>query len=659
MPTTGHSAHLFARAGWMLRRLRLMSPGEVVLRLGRSLRNSVWRIIPPGAGAPGTPVTITWLGDLNEPAQVEACLREQFHWDESAAVDYLGHRFSFFRLDRADFGPVIKWNHDYLNGITPPLGFGPRMDYRNASLCGDIKYVWEHNRHHHLVELAKAYYLTGKQEYADEVRKQIESWIDQCPYLRGVHWSSSLESAVRIINWCFAFHLLAARGSGYLERNADFVDRWSRSVHQHLFFISHYFSRHSSANNHLIGEACGLFVGALCFAFKERARWLRVSTRILEQEALRQVWPDGVDKEQAISYQAFVFDFLLIAALLGRQNGRDFSVQYWERLERMAEFVSALIDDEGGVPQIGDEDDGYVVVLSREQDFRLFRSLLATAAVLFQRGDFARAAVRYDEKSFWLLGPCDFRALCDRDQGRASAVSFPYGGYHLIRGQEGTMIVDCGPLGYLSLAAHGHADALSILLAYKGRWFLVDPGTYAYHTQHEWRDYFRGTAAHNTVRVDGVDQSVIGGNFMWLRKAGCHLIRQDERSVTGWHDGYVRLSHPVRHEREAVFDAVSRSYTVVDRIKGEGDHSLELFFHLSPECTLKEEEGTYVLANGPATVILRPDRRLLDRTVLHGSLSPRGGWYSPGYDRKTPSTTLRLAMTAGGWTELVTTLSLR
>ncbi len=407
------------------------------------------------------------------------------------------------------------------------------MDYRDSALCGDIKYVWEHNRHHHLVELAKAYYLTGKQEYADEVRAQVESWIEQCPYLQGVHWSSSLESAIRVINWCFAYRFLAARQGGYLERHSEFVTRWSRSIHQHLVFISRYFSRYSSANNHLIGEACGLFVGALCFSCRESPRWLRTSRQILEEEALRQVWPDGVSKEQAISYHSFVFDFLLIAGLLGRRNGQEFSAQYWERLERMAEFVSSVIDRKGDVPQIGDEDDGFVVVLSHEADFKLFRSLLATAAVLFRRGDFARAAVHFDEKSFWLLGFQDFQALCDQNQGRTATISFPFGGYYLLKGGEGTMIVDCGPLGYLSLAAHGHADALSIQLAYKDRWLLVDPGTYAYHTQREWRDYFRGTAAHNTVRVDGVDQSVIGGNFMWLSKAESHLVRQDARQIVG------------------------------------------------------------------------------------------------------------------------------
>src|SRR5512140_2200004 len=140
MPITEHISSPFTRAGWMWRRFRLMSPGEVVFRLGRSLRNRAWRSSPPVAGVPGAPAPVVWLVDLEKPEEVREYVRTRFQWDESAARDYFAHRFSFFRLDHADFGKEINWNHDYLNGINPPLGFGPAMDYRNAALCGDIKY---------------------------------------------------------------------------------------------------------------------------------------------------------------------------------------------------------------------------------------------------------------------------------------------------------------------------------------------------------------------------------------------------------------------------------------------------------------------------------------------------------------------------------------
>ena len=98
------------------------------------------------------------------------------------------------------------------------------------------------------------------------------------------------------------------------------------------------------------------------------------------------------------------------------------------------------------------------------------------------------------------------------------------GGYIVMGGEGCHLVFDAGPLGYLGIAAHGHADALSFCLAIDDAWWLVDPGTYAYHSAPEWRSYFRGTSAHNTIRVNGNDQSQMGGAFMWLRKAHATVL---------------------------------------------------------------------------------------------------------------------------------------
>jgi hypothetical protein len=158
-------------------------------------------------------------------------------------------------------------------------------------------------------------------------------------------------------------------------------------------------------------------------------------------------------------------------------------------------------------------------------------------------------------------------------------------------------VADAGALGYLSIAAHGHADALASILSVGGKEFLVDPGTYAYHTQSRWRHYFRGTAAHNTVRVDGVDQSQSGGHFMWLRRAtaGCSLWRPSaERDVfEGWHDGYARLPDPVMHRRLITLEKRSHRVVVEDTLRMLGTHDVELFFHFSEECRVDAVAGGY------------------------------------------------------------------
>jgi hypothetical protein len=67
-------------------------------------------------------------------------------------------------------------------------------------------------------------------------------------------------------------------------------------------------------------------------------------------------------------------------------------------------------------------------------------------------------------------------------------------------------IVDAGPFGALH-SGHSHSDTLSIVLRSGGEEILIDPGTYTYTGEPEWRDWFRGASAHNTIRIDGRDQA--------------------------------------------------------------------------------------------------------------------------------------------------------
>jgi hypothetical protein len=391
----------------------------------------------------------------------------------------------------------------------------------------------------------------------------------------------------------------------------------------------------------LIGEACGLFVGSVAFNFPESARWQRTSRRILEKEIRLQIWDDGVNKEQAIHYQVFVFDLFLVAGLLARRNGADFSATYWEVLERMAEFVLALIDGEGRVPAIGDDDEAHVLVLSAADQGTPYQSLLGTAAALFGRADFRSGSAGFDEQAFWLLGAKGRETFENAQKNASPKNAFPFGGYYILRSQESWMLFDCGPLGYLSLAAHGHADALAILsLRYRGKEFLVDPGTYAYHTRRPWRDHFRGTSAHNTLRIDGVDQSVITGNFMWGQKAQAQLLEHGPDRVRGSHNGYTRLSVPLTHVREITFPEGSKQYTVTDILTGGTGHYAELFFHFSPECDVTREMGGVVAERDGIRISVIPDPRADTIELVQGVEDPIGGWYSPGYDRKVPASTL-------------------
>jgi uncharacterized heparinase superfamily protein len=132
------------------------------------------------------------------------------------------------------------------------------------------------------------------------------------------------------------------------------------------------------------------------------------------------------------------------------------------------------------------------------------------------------------------------------------------------------LVFDHGPLGYLSIAAHGHADALAIWLSIGGEPVLIDAGTYRYHGAGAIRDRLRGTAAHNTLTVAGADQSEIAGPFNWSRKANCQVVSKTDApwSVEAEHDGYLSRFGCIHRRR--VETAGRGKFTVTDRLIGTG-----------------------------------------------------------------------------------------
>ena len=639
-----------SRIHWTLSRLKAMSPSEVGFRVGRKIRGTVERA---GIGLARPPVPAghcgrAWLPSLPRKFTVEPYRR--------AADRILDGYFDVFSLRGAQLGFPPRWNVDPRTKIEAPLVFGKELDYRDPALVGDVKYLWEPNRHLELVTLAQAWHLTGEEHYALGCRTLLDSWFSQCPYPRGINWCVSLEHAVRLVNWSFAWFLLGGDEAPIFagEEGHAFRARWLESIYQHCHFIPRHWSRHSSANNHLLGEATGLFVGALTWPlWAESAQWLRQARVELEREALAQTYADGVNKEQAIWYHHAVADMMLVAGLLARANGQDFGPEYWARLEVMLEFIASVMDVGGNVPMIGDADEGVLVRFVPEEgggvesagavsgSSAVFRSLLSTGAILFHRPAMRAKGGVFDDKTRWLLGDDAEGDFTRVDASKAFPVrrAFPEGGYFILgegfeTPREIRIVADTGPLGYLAIAAHGHADALAFTLSVAGKPILVDPGTFSYSAM-PWRRYFRSTAAHNTVVIDDRDQSEFGGSFLWLEHANAVVdafrAAGDEQTLTAHHDGYRRLPDPVRHRRTWRYTAGVATLGITDELTCSRTHSVAIYWHFAPECAVAIEGNSVVASRERARVVLRCPNGLAPRLA--------SDWYSDGFDRKAPATT--------------------
>ena len=663
---------------WRVNRLRCMSVGEVCHRLGRLisihaehlLRHRTRRVPVADIG-----ITAASWTHIDRTLDARSYL--------AAAERIVAGKFDVFALNDLPLGSQgspPNWNRDPRTGIIAPLTCGKRLNYRDPQLVGDIKYLWEPNRHLHLVTLAQAYALSHDSRYLTTIRDHLSSWFAACPPGLGANWSSSLEVALRLINWSLTWQLVGAIGSPLFvgAEGSVFRQAWLDAIHHHAQFIRGHLSRHSSANNHLIGEAAGLFMAGVTWPHWPQAKsWRTQGQKLLIREALLQNAPDGVNREQTVAYQQFVLDLLLLPLLAGRANSIDFPDSYTTRIEAMMEFLASIMDSDGHVPMIGDADDGRVVQLSPSTGFCNYRSLLATGAVLFQRADFKAKADVVDDKTRWLLGPsaaASFTALLTTAVELPVRQAFTEGGYYILgrsleSKDEIRLIADAGALGYRGIAAHGHADALAFTLSIGGREFLIDPGTYAYHTEPAWRAYFRGTSAHNTVRVDERDQSESGGNFMWLSKAkaGCNTWLSGRRLdlFEGWHDGYQRLADPVMHTRRIALDKQTGHIVIDDTLQMAGTHVIELFFHCDEHTRLSAVgDSGYLLSHEGRTIriqlpVVPEATRETSATeqIYCGSTQPIAGWVSRRFDVRQPAPTLHWRAQLHGTTTLRTEIT--
>jgi hypothetical protein len=638
-----------ARIGWYVRRLGRMSPAEVAWRVREQALRRAWSrrqvlrqqvaslkplpprdrrftaVLPPGADA-------TVPESAKKAIVADAARLLQGEWETLGVVRT--------DLEQPD------WFRDPVTGRrSAPDRCAFALNQRDEEQVGNIKQVWEVNRLQHLTLLAVAWYLTKEEAYAQRVADQLRSWWLENPLLSGVNWTSGIELGIRLVNFAWMRRLLDGwpGAAGLFEDNelALHQIRW------HQQYLAAFESRGSSANNHVIAEAAGQLAACCAFPwFEESERWRNAAAGLLERELEHNTFPSGINRELASDYHGFVAELGMFAAVEAAAAGRPVSAATWQRLAAMADGMAAVVDERSQPPRQGDSDEGRVVLLDAPEHNR-WPALLALSDALFGRLDWWPETTP-DAGSTLAGALAGARREIKARPGKRQA-RFADAGIAILRtaGTDAPEIwcrCDGGPHGFLSIAAHAHADALSVELRYGGVDILADPGTYCYHGEPAWRSYFRSTIAHNTVEIAGSSQSADGGPFMWLRQASSWEtdVPDPEHNWTAAHDGYAALSPPAGHRRSVRLDPASRALEITDAVDAPG-HEVRLAFHFGPLVQVRLSGTEAVLTWPHAPVAGSAMLRLpagLDWTVHRGETSPILGWYSPGLGKREPAATL-------------------
>ena len=555
----------------------------------------------------------------------------------TAADAVAGSSFQFFGYPAVTLAEPVTWSYDPIADHAWANRPSRRIDHRSAG-C-DVKWIWELNRLQHLPWLAQAWLFTGEDRYSQTALAHLDGWIEQNPPGHGIAWRGAFEAGIRAISVAIA--LQGLRDSPDLD-----VIRYRRIVEMLAQSAARCWrdrSLYSSANNHLIGEMAGLAVVSMLFPELRCApKWERRAIEALSTEACRQILPDGAGAEQAVAYQMFSVELIHLVAVLQNQRRSGVAESLVTAVERSTNFLGKLVDHGEPAPRYGDDDGGFALRLG-PQTLRTVPDHLGVVSAFCGRTANGALesldAVWFDEVA--QSTPATPATRNSSEAPAAESFTATDGGLVVIRKGHLRTTMDVGPLGYLSIAAHGHADALAVTLSDGARELISDPGTGSYYGHPAWRAVMRGTRAHPTVCVDGHDQSVSGGPFLWSQHAQVRVLGVDLGAgiVDAQHDGYSHLPGGVTHRRWLVGSAGDHAQLVVDMVSGSGDHEVRTSWPLHPTLDANRIDDGHVakLDGTPVLQLLYAGTVALACEEVRGDTENNLGWWAEELESRIPA----------------------
>lgn len=474
-----------------------------------------------------------------------------------------------------------RWNAGFQTDNTWPVDtYSSNISIGQREDIGDIRTNWELNRHFQFVGLAKNYYVTNDEKYLSELQDLFYDWNKQNLFLHGVQWVSAMEVAIRIVSWSYMY--------AFLEKKSvpdDFLRQISNGIIVMAEFVMRHRARFSSANNHLIVEMLGVAVAGILFNCD---KWINYSISILTEEFPKQNYPDGVNKEMSLHYQVFEMEAYGIVAILIKRNGLSIPSIWMDYLSNMSQFVADCCGDYGETIVFGDNDEGKILDFCGKIDNHYHYVLHLMGIVLSKK----YTECNLPENIQWLATNDELNEYRNYNCYKANLVShYEKGGYTILRSNDRKVLIgiDHAEMGFGSIAAHGHCDALSIQVKKEGKTVLADTGSFNYHVPKKQREIDRITSSHNTVSLDKREQAQMLGPFLWGERykiRGCSINGTDKD---------VQITSIIKyaganHKRTIIYD-YNRTIKIIDEVAGADSASQNWIL---PTRLDKQDNGRYL-----------------------------------------------------------------
>lgn len=481
------------------------------------------------------------------------CLREgepSHYWQDSARY------FDCIEAPLVDGKPV--WLHRPASGTSAIASSRPWWDSSDFDTqLGDIKDIWDISRFSWVLALAQRAAKGNAQSLA-QLNDWIALWVAHNPPYSGYNWKCGQEASIRVMHLAMAALILGQVSDPLLGLRALVRAHLARIRPTVAYAIA-------QDNNHGICEAAALFIGGTWLerldGDDEARAWMNKGRRQLEERALRLIADDGGFSMYSVMYHREFLDAMSMAEIWRRTlKLPTFSAPYRDRASRAAAWLAACVHPHSGdAPNIGANDGTRLLPLT-DTDYRDFRPSVQLACILFCDARAYDEAGSWDAPLYWLdiavpetvLPACrsqlfsdsGFAVLKARDEDVQAFVRFPHYRFR-----------------------PSHADPLHLDLWLDGRNILRGPGSYRYHAERAWLEYFPGVAAHNTVQFDGLEAMPRLGRFLfgdWLQLASEPVLEEimDSQSF----GARYRHASGACHERKVILQ--TGKLEVCDTIAG-------------------------------------------------------------------------------------------
>ncbi len=643
-----HEKHIFMLSEQYLNhRFDLLGSGWTAVKYGMKCRGTEGYSFPPSTHVPNR--SGEWLSGEISPLNLK---ESQRIWS------ILDHNYQ-----------PIDWQLDFKSGFRWSAQSWYKSIHYGSTLGVDVKIPWELARMQHFPTLAHAAVLSGKSNqpfaprevYVREFRNQIIDFIALNPPHWGVNWTTSMDVAIRAVNWLISYNYFLSIGCTFDE---DFGKIFRRSIYEHgKHIITNLEYSPILRGNHYLADIAGLlFIAAYLPATAETDMWLAFAVQELLSETSLQFLPDGGNFEASVPYHRLSAEMVVYAAAILEKLPPEkiAALSYYNhRLKKGAPKLRSKLEDyhslknkltlilrfaklvskpNGHSPQIGDNDSGRFFKLL--PNYTEFSTLQARSTFLNLKN--------YDELPddhiFLVENHNDHRELQNsarllncpsivnamQDEAPKGLISFDSFGLDVYHTERYYCAMRCGSIGQRGKGGHAHNDQLSIELNIHGQDFFVDCGTYLYTPSPDMRNYFRSTSAHNTMIPDSKEEQnswLSGGGdvLFWMlgdRSKGS-IIHKNTKQWKGCHSGFG--AH--KHYRTLTFEE--------NRIIGKDDYDSEqtiyIMFHCAPSVEIIDS------ATDAHSVLLRSNSSTIRLQCADYIIRVADSLYSAGYGMLQPT----------------------